>query len=139
MEIDQQTLQFSIMIFKFLGIGTIGGFIALYSAWLAFPPEIIIEGIIDKSKSFNSESKIKVKNTGRLPALSVKADAEKICAKIGGMTMQDCGIKNGPDVIGRLTHNETSEISIRPGIALGQGMKISEFSYELTLKKISTF
>ena len=134
MEPNDQLMELSLLIFQFLGIGSITGFVALYSAWLAFPPELQIEGVIDKSKKFNSESKLKVKNAGRLPALSVNYDAEKVCATIGGMVMKDCGMSGGQDLIGKLSHGESSEISIRPGIALDQGMHISQFSYELTLK-----
>ena len=82
-EADPSLLSISLSILKILGATSVLGIVGLLSAWLAFPPELVIEGVVDKSKAFNSESKIKIKNTGRLPALSVTADAEKVCAKIG--------------------------------------------------------
>ncbi len=134
LEADTSTLQISLLILQFLGATSLVGFLGLYTAWLAFPPELLIEAVVDKSKAFNSESKIKIKNSGRLPALAIKADAENLCARIGGIQMTDCGIYGGQNLIGRLAHGETSEISVRPGIGMNQGMHISEFSYTLTLK-----
>jgi len=134
LEPDPTILQLSLLLLKWLGITSIASFLSLYAAWLAFPPELVIEAVVDKSKKFNSESKIKIKNTGRLPALSIKADVENLCAKIGGIHMENCAIYNSPPVIGRLSYGETSEISIRPGIGMSQGMYISEFSYTLILK-----
>lgn len=131
---DPNILSISLDILKALGATSVLGIIGLLTAWIAFPPELVIEGVVDKSKAFNSESKIKVKNTGRLPALSITGDAENVCAKIGGLVMKNCGFFGGPIRISRLSHGETSEISVRPGIGLDQGMHISEFSYLLTLK-----
>lgn len=134
LEADQSILQVPISLLQWLGVPSLAGFLALYAAWLAFPPELVVEAVVDKSKKFNSESRIKIKNNGRLPAFSIKADAENICARIGGITMKDCGIFNGPNAVGRLSNGESAEISISPGIHLGQGMQIIEFSYLLTLK-----
>jgi len=134
LEADPNILHISLSILQYLGATSLVGFLGLYSAWLAFPPELVIEGVVDKSKTFNSESKIKIKNSGRLPALAIRADVENLCAKVGGIQMNNCGFYGGPKLVGRLSHGETSEISVRPGIAMNQGMHISEFSYTLTLK-----
>ena len=121
-------------VLPWLGATSVASGLALYSAWLAFPPELVIEAVVDKSKTFNSESKIKIKNIGRLPALNIKADVENLCAKFAGIQMNDCGFFDFSDVAAKLSFGETSEISIRPGISLGQGISISEFSYILILK-----
>jgi hypothetical protein len=131
---SQELLQASLLLLQWLGVPSLAGFLALYAAWLAFPPELVIEAVVDKSKKFNSESRIKIKNNGKLPALEIKADAENICARFGGITMKDCGIFNGPNAVGRLSGGESAEISVSPGMQLGQGMQITEFSYLLTLK-----
>ena len=117
-----------------LGASSVVGGLGLYSAWLAFPPELVIEAVVDKSKSFNSESKIKIKNNGRLPALNIKSDVENLCAKIGNGQMNNIGIYDSPDVASKLSYGEISEISIRPGIRFAEGTHISEFSYILILK-----
>jgi len=134
LEIDPKILEVSLKILKWLGVTSVASFLSLYAAWLTFPPHLVIEGVIDKSKTFNSESKMKIKNNGLLPAISVKADAENVCAQIGGITLKDCGFYGGPNVIGKLTHNESAEITIRPGICMDNGMRMSSFSYVLILK-----
>ncbi len=131
---DPSTLEVSLTILKYLGATSVVGVFGLFSAWLAFPPELVIEGVVDKSKSFNSESKMKIKNTGRLPVLSVSANVENLCAQIGSITMKDCGFFGGPTLISRLSHGETSEVSVRPGVGMDQGMHMSVFSYTLSLK-----
>src|SRR5687768_11016710 len=97
---------------QLLGATSVASGLGLYLTWLSFPPDLVIEAVIDKSKKFNSESKLRIKNIGRLPALEVKADAENLCAKFSGVTFKDCGILDGPNVIGKLSYNETSDISI---------------------------
>jgi hypothetical protein len=132
--IDQSLLEASLQILGWLGVTSLAGFVTLHAAWLSFPPELVVDAVVDKSKQFSSESRIKVKNNGKLPALSIQADAENVCARIGGLTMDDCGFFNGPHVFARLSSGESAEFSVSPGIHLGQAMQISAFSYRLTLK-----
>jgi len=134
LETDPTLLQVSISLLQWLGVPSLLGFLSLYAAWLAFPPELVVESVVDKSKEFNSESRIKIKNNGKLPALDIKADADNVCAKIGGTTLQNCRVILGGNIVARLSGGEAAEISISPGFGLGGGMKIAEFSYVLTLK-----
>lgn len=131
---ESTLLDVSLKLFAWLGATSVAGFLSLYVAWISFPPELVIDAVVDKSKKFNSESRIKIKNNGKLPALAVQADAENICARIGSLAMRDCGFFNGPHIFPRLSGGEAAEISVSPGIRLGQAMQISEFSYRLTLR-----
>lgn len=131
---SQELLQGSITLLQWLGVPSLAGFLALYASWLAFPPELVVEAVIDKSKEFNSESRIKIKNNGKLAALDIKADANNVCAKIGGATFQNCTIILGGNIVARLSGGESAEISVSPGFGFGEGMKITELSYMLTLK-----
>ncbi|KZC36455.1 MULTISPECIES: hypothetical protein [Rhodanobacter] len=130
---ESTLLDVSLKLLAGLGVTSVAGFLSLYAAWISFPPELVVDAVIDKSKKFNSESRIKIKNSGKLPALAVQADAENVCARIGGLTMRNCGFFNGPHVFPRLSGGEAAEISVSPGIGFGQAMQISEFSYRLTL------
>ncbi len=132
LEINPELKQVPVNILQWLGIPSLTGFLGLYGTWLAFPPELVVDGIIDKSKKFSSESKIK--NNGRLPAYSIKADVNNLCAKFAGVTLKNCGVRTNHIVVARLSHSESSEISIHPGLDLGDGTQISEFSYLLILK-----
>ena len=131
---SQVLLQESITLLQWLGVPSLAGFLALYAAWLAFPPELVIEAVVDKSKTLNSESRIKIKNNGKLPALAIQADVENLCAVIATNRIENCGIFNGQHAVARLSGGESAEISISPGVGFGQGMKITEFSYILILK-----
>ena len=122
-----------IAILKILGITSAVGLIGLYLAFLGFLPEIVIEGVIDKSKRFNSESRLKIKNNGRLSAHSVRADVHDLNVKIGGLQMTNCAaVGCGPPVASKLSSGETTETTIRPGIEV-QG-NLEQFDYVLTLK-----
>lgn len=134
LETDPTLLQVSVSLLQWLGVSSFAGFLALYAAWITFPPELVVESVVDKSKEFNSESRIRIKNNGKLPALGIKADANNVCAKIGGATFKDCQFILGGNIVARLAGGEFSEISISPGFGFGEGMKLAEFSYVLTLK-----
>ena len=131
---DATLMDLSLQLLGLLGATSLTGFLGLYAAWIAFPPELVVESVVDKSTKFNSESRIKLKNNGKLPALEVQADATDICAEIGGMTMKDCGFMNGPKIFPRLAGGESTELSVSPGIHFGNAVQISAFSYRLTLK-----
>ena len=127
-------LAFAQSLLLWLGVPSVAALLLVYSAWLAFPPELVVEGVVDKSKRFPTESRLKIKNIGRLPALSIQADVHDLCAKIGTNTIQGCAVINGPKLVGRLANNETAEITISPGVSIGHGIPVSELSYSLTLK-----
>jgi hypothetical protein len=127
-------MDWSLYLLGLLGVTSLTGFLGLYAAWIAFPPELVVESVVDKSKKFNSESRIKLKNNGKLPALDVQADATEVCAKVAGLTMKDCGFMNGPKLIPRLAGGESAELSVSPCIHFCNAVQISAFSYRLTLK-----
>lgn len=132
-ETEKWILEHSIQLFQLLGVTSVAGFIALYSAWLAFPPEIVIEAISDKSKKLNSESAIKIKNLGKLPALKIETEIDQLNATIGNMQLKNCAVKNSPKVVPKLSCGESTEISVSPAIATEHGVELSAFSYMLRL------
>jgi len=133
-EADKWIFEHAIGLLQLLGVTSVAGFIALYSAWLRFPPEILIEAISDRSKKLNSESRIKIKNSGKLPALKIETEIEQLNATIGGIEIRNCAVKNSPSVIPRLSAGETTEISVSPGVATEHGVELSAFSYVLRIR-----
>lgn len=133
-EVDRRIFDYAIQLLQWLGIPSLAGFILLYSAWLKFPPEIMVDAVSDKSKKLNSESRIKIKNSGRLPAFRIETEIEQLNATIAGIQMRNCTIKNSPSVIPRLSSGETAEITVSPGITTQQGVQLSEFSYILNIR-----
>jgi hypothetical protein len=133
-EADKWIFEHGVQLLQLLGVTSLAGFIALYAAWLKFPPEILIEAVSDKSKKLNSESRIKIKNSGKLPALKIETEIEQLNATIGGIQLRNCAIKNSPSVIPRLSAGETTEISVSPGVATEHGVEFSAFSYVLKIR-----
>lgn len=131
---EPDLLRVSLQILQWLGIPSLAGFLALYVGWLSFPPELFIEAVVDKSKKFSSESRIRIKNNGKLPARGIAADLSRFSAKMGGLGFKDCGFIGGPPLASKLSSGEAAEISVSPGISLGGGVAISECSYSLTLR-----
>jgi hypothetical protein len=132
-EPDPTLWSLSLQILQWLGVSSLAGFLALYTAWLGFPPELFIETVVDKSKKFSSESRIKIKNSGKLPALGIRANVENFRAKTreaGDSVLTVEWKTDGPTVASRLASGESSEISISPGVEF-MGAQISECSYEL--------
>lgn len=132
-EVDRWIFEHAIQLLQLLGVTSLVGFVVLYSAWLKFPPEIMVDAISDKSKKLNSESRIKIKNSGKLPALRIKTEIEQLNATIAGIQMRNCTIRNIPSVIPRLSGGETAEITVSPGITTQQGVQLSEFNYILSI------
>ena len=116
-----------------LGVSVVS-LIGLYLAFIGLLPEIVIDGVVDKSRNFNSESKLEIKNNGRLSALEIRADTHSLCVKMGGLVMNNCSAINcGPPVASKLSSGERTEMTIRPGLGLDQGAKFERYSYDLTL------
>lgn len=121
------------------GITSLAGLIGLYTAWIALFPEITIDSVVDKSKKFSSESRIKIKNIGKLPALNISSDITELNVGLDGLSMRDCAILNPPKTIPRLAGGESSEISIAPGIHIERGANFSTFEYKLQLTYAAKF
>lgn len=131
---NPELLQVSIYLLQGLGVSSLVGFLGLYVAWLTFPPELIIEAVIDKSKKFNSESRIKIKNNGKLPALDIRAEVADLHANIESNSFKVKAIINYPSTSARLSSGENTDISISPCFHIKQGTQITTFSYILILK-----
>ena len=127
-------LEIILTVLQILGVTSLVGLIGLLLAFLNFQPEIVIEGAVDQSRPFNSESKLRIKNNGRIAARNVRADVYNLSVKFGSILIQDCIFINcGPALASRLSNGETTEIIIRPGLGLDQGQHFYEYSYTLAI------
>jgi hypothetical protein len=135
LEVSPALLEGAGSILKLLGATTVTGFLGLWTAWIAFPPELVIEAVTDKSKKFNSESRIKIKNIGKLRAFDVYCNAENLSFKTGGISLSNCTARrNGSQLIHRLSGGESTETTITPGIHFDKPVQTTEFSYTLELE-----
>ncbi|GAB3401177.1 hypothetical protein GCM10027318_08540 [Massilia agilis] len=101
---------------------------------LAFPPELAIESVIDKSKKFNSESRIKIKNLGKLPAINIFCDVHDGDIRMGPIKLKMTAINTGSTRIHKLSGGESAETSVTPGVHLSEAAQLTTFSYVLRLK-----
>lgn len=124
-----------ITILGVIGITSLVGVVSLYFAFLGWLPNIVVEGVADKSELLNSESKLIIKNSGQLTAREIRADCHNVNVILGGLTISDCAFVNcGPPVAGKLSKDESTEMTIRPGLGLDSGGKFEKYEYTLTLK-----
>ena len=133
-EVDLSILELVATWLKWIGLTSASGAIALYSAWLAFPPELVVEAVTDKSKKFSSESTLKLKNIGKLPAIHIVSTVRNLGVTLDGLRISNCQIVNPPATIPRMAGGESTELTVAPGIAVDGGAKYSAFSYELELR-----
>lgn len=132
-ETPQGVLSVISAILPYLGLTTLTGAIALYVAWLKLPPKLTIDAVIDKSKKFNSESRLNIKNIGHLAAWNIRADLENANAKIAGVTMSGNTVIVGPNNT-HLSPQETTELPVLQRLIGGPPMHLSSCDYVLNLK-----
>lgn len=136
---DQAIISQVIYGLKVLGLTSFASLVSLYTAWIALFPELTIEAVVEKSKKMNSESQIKIKNLGKLPAFKVCSTITDLNVVVNGLNMQNCEIHGQPDNIPRLAGGESVEIPIATGFHTVHGTVFSEFEYRLTLEYNSSF
>lgn len=134
-EVVQEAIKSIATMLQVFGVTSLTGFAAFYSTLIVFTPELTIDTVIDKSKEFNSESRLKIKNIGKLPALNIYFDVENAEMEISGFRIENGNFASiGSTWIPRLSSSESSETSVTPGIHFDTAAPIGRFSYVLSLK-----
>lgn len=118
---------------KIIGVGSILGGLGFLTAWYAFPPNLSIEEVKDKGKH-NYESRLLIKNIGKMPASNVVADVEKMNLKMGGMNMTDMTAIDCGQPITHLASGEKTEVSAVPHVGMPVGTSLESCDYQLKLK-----
>jgi hypothetical protein len=78
---------------KFLGGISLVGVMAFVTAYYAFPPNLTVEEVKDKSKH-NFESRLIIRNIGKLPAYNVVVDVKNMNFQMGDIHMQNMKTEN---------------------------------------------
>jgi len=65
------------LVLRLFGLTTILGLLSLLTAYYAFPPNLSVEEVVDKS-SHSFESRLVVRNIGKLPAFNVIVDVSEM-------------------------------------------------------------
>lgn len=132
-ETIEQLLHYGILALQVFGITSVMSIIGFLTAYYAFPPNLSIEEVKDKTKH-NFESRLIIKNIGKIPAFNVIADISNMNLVIGGINMTnmnttDCGIP-----ITKLASGEKTEISAVPHVGMPVGSSLQSCDYTLKLK-----
>ena len=120
-------------VLQWLGIGSLAGLVGLWATLISFQPDLDVESVVDVSKIFNAESRLRFKNLGKLPACNVRPDVHAINLAFAGCVMQDCGVYSGPDLFPRIAGGQSVETPIPIGMSFPPTTQFRSFSYELTL------
>ena len=128
-----QLLQYGGIALQIFGATSLVGIIGFLTAYYAFPPNLSIEEVKDKTKH-NFESRLIIRNIGKTPAFSIVADVATMNFVAGGINMKnmnatDCGVP-----IAKLASGEKTEIPAVPHVGMPVGSSLNSCDYELNLK-----
>jgi hypothetical protein len=132
-EIIDQLLGYGSIALQVFGATSILGIIGFLTAYYAFPPNITIEEVKDKTKN-NFESRLVVKNIGKIPAFNIILDFSKMNFTVGGISMSDCNSTDCGIPITKLAAGETTEIPALPHIGMPAGTNVNTCDYILKIK-----
>lgn len=132
-EITEQILHYGLLALQVFGATSILGLISFLTAYYAFPPNLAIEEVIDKGKH-NFESRLLIKNIGKMPAFRVVSDVSNMNFVMGGLNMTnmnttDCGLP-----ISKISSGEKTEIPAVPHVGMPVGSGLQSCDYLLKLK-----
>jgi hypothetical protein len=132
-ETAEQFLNYGSIALQIFGATSILGIIGFLTAYYAFPPNLSIEEVKDKTKH-NFESRLIIKNIGKIPAFNIVADVSTMNFVMGGINMTnmnttDCGVP-----ITKLASGEKTEIPAVPHVGMPVGSSLQSCDYTLKLK-----
>lgn len=110
-----------------LGVTSIVGLFKLMGVFSELLPELIVEGVDNKIKDLNSESRFKVKNRGKLSAFNVVTEVFDLDFKIGSIKVDGSTVIKPPPIVPRVAGGESFEIPVTPGVQVEVGGKFSSF------------
>ncbi len=98
---------------KWIGAGLIVVVISSVVLFYTLPPELVAESVADSSPVFNSKSRLRIKNIGFIPAVSIKAEYAGVKADIkNGFPTKEMWVSKKENLSNRLSHDESVEIPI---------------------------
>lgn len=121
------------LVLQILGATSIVSVLALLSACYAFLPNLSVEEVRDKGPH-NFESRLRIKNVGRLPAFNVVADVSGMNLRMGGLNIQDMNMSDCGVPISKLAAGETTEFPVVPHVGMPVATNLQNCEYDLTLK-----
>ena len=97
-------------------------------------PNLSIERVIDKHNTLAFESRLLVKNLGRLPAYNIWANVFNCRFRGGGLAIGDITLTYNGQPTKKLGAGETMEVATLPQVGTTPGIQIEECEYRLMLE-----
>jgi hypothetical protein len=132
-DIMDQLLSYGFVALQVFGVTSILGAIGFLTAYYAFPPNLTIEEVKDKTKN-NFESRLVIRNIGKIPAFNIVLDVSNMNFLIGGMNMTNMNTTDCGAPITRLASGEKTEIPALPHVGMPVGISANSCDYILKLK-----
>jgi len=129
----QHLLDASIVAFQVFGVTSLAGALAFLAAYYAFPPNLSVEEVKDKGKH-NFESRLIIRNIGKLPAYNIIADLEHMNFRIGGINVQDMNTTDCGTPTKKLAASEKMELPACPHVGMPVGSNLTSCDYRLVLR-----
>jgi hypothetical protein len=117
---------------QFFGVASLAGCLAFLAAYYAFPPNLTVEEVKDKGK-FNFESRLIVRNIGKMPAYHIVADVQNMNLRMGGFNINNANMKSCGIHTTQLASSEKMELPVCPHIGLPVSANLDSCDYTLTL------
>lgn len=115
------------------------GLVTLYLTFISLLPKLSVESVVDRSKRFASESRLKIKNLGRLPAWNIRHDVQKLNLQFGNMVITNGEISIIDDLPGHLSAGESTQTKILGQIYRGGPIPINHMDCTLVLRYEARF
>jgi hypothetical protein len=129
----QLVLDAGSVVLKFLGGISLVGAMAFVTAYYAFPPNLTVEEVKDKGKH-NFESRLIIRNIGKLPAYNVVVDVKNMNFRMGDIHMQNMNTENCGVSTKVLAVSEKMEIPACPHVGVPLGSSLQSCDYTLLIK-----
>ncbi len=129
----EQLINYGSIVLQIFGATSILGIIGFLTAYYAFPPNLSIEEVKDKTKH-NFESRLVIKNIGKIPAFNIITDVSTMNFVIGGINMNNMNTTDCGTPITKLASGEKTEIPAVPHVGMPVGSSLQTCDYMLKLK-----
>ena len=132
-EVVNQLLHYGSIALQIFGATSILGVIGFLTAYYAFPPNLSIEEVKDKTRH-NFESRLAIKNIGKIPAFNIVTDVSAMNFVIGGLNMTNMSTTDCGAPITKLASGEKTDIAAVPHVGMPVGSSLQSCGYNLKLK-----
>lgn len=111
-------------------LGILGFIVIIYT----IRPNLTIERVIDKHNRLAFESRLLIKNLGKLPAYNIWPNVYHCHFRVGGLKEDNLTLFYNGQPTEKLSGGETMEIATLPQVIIPPGIPIDECIYQLVLE-----